>query len=56
MSSYFKWSGTDGGPAVTAVIPVGPDPRDVAVDPGSHTAYVVNYLGNSVSVITRCRC
>ena len=38
--------------AVTATIPVGNAPEGVAVDPSTHTAYVANYDGNTVSVIT----
>jgi hypothetical protein len=30
---------------------VGRTPVEVAVDPGTHTVYVTNYYGNSVSVI-----
>jgi DNA-binding beta-propeller fold protein YncE len=39
---------------VTASIPVGSNPDGVAVDPAAHTAYVPNFFGNSVSVISRC--
>ena len=35
---------------VTATVPV-KSPGGVAVDPGSHTVYVINVLANSVSVI-----
>jgi YVTN family beta-propeller protein len=36
---------------VTATIPVGAAPRGVAVDPGTHTAYVTNTDSGTVSVI-----
>jgi DNA-binding beta-propeller fold protein YncE len=34
---------------------VGSDPWAVAVDPGTHTAYVTNAGSDTVSVISRCR-
>ena len=37
---------------VTATIGVGSTPRGVGVDPATHTVYVANSGGNSVSVIT----
>jgi serine/threonine-protein kinase len=37
--------------AVTARIPVGPDPRSIAVDPDTATLYVANGGDNTVSVI-----
>jgi len=37
---------------VTATIPVGGIPFEVAVDPGTHTAYVTNYGSNTVTVIS----
>ena len=40
-----------GGYAVTATIPVGSNPSGVAVDPVTHTVYVINYYGGTVSVI-----
>src|SRR6516225_10942743 len=36
---------------VTATVPVGKNPWGVAVDPGSHTVYVTNLQGDTVSVI-----
>ena len=36
---------------VTHTIPVGNGPHAVAVDPGTRTVYVTNYLANTVSVI-----
>ena len=38
---------------VTGTIPVGHGPFGVAVDPGTHTAYVANTFGDTVSVISR---
>ena len=40
-----------GGCRVTHTIPVGGTPYGVAVDPGTHTAYVTNYSSGTVSVI-----
>jgi YVTN family beta-propeller protein len=40
-----------GGCRVTHTIPVSGTPYEVAVDPGTHTAYVTNYSGGTVSVI-----
>src|SRR5450755_547730 len=40
-----------GGYTVTATIPVGSTPIGVAVDPAARTAYVVNFGGDTVSVI-----
>src|ERR1700722_5843595 len=37
---------------VTATIPVGQDPVDIAVNPRTHTAYVTNADSGSVSVIS----
>jgi YVTN family beta-propeller protein len=39
------------GTAVKSTVRVGADPYDVAVDPGTHTVYVTNKGGNTVSVI-----
>ena len=36
---------------VNATVPVGKDPHEVAVDPGTHTVYVTNPLDGTVSVI-----
>jgi serine/threonine-protein kinase len=36
---------------IVATIPVGKRPEAIAVDPGAHTAYTVNYEDNDVSVI-----
>lgn len=41
-----------GGYTVTATIPVGSDPDEVAVDPAAGTVYVTNYSDGTVSVIT----
>ena len=38
---------------VTDTVPVGSGPQGVAVDPTSHTAYVVNVADDTVSVIER---
>jgi len=40
---------------VNATIPVGADPRAVAVNPDTKTAYVVNGSDNTVSVLSSCR-
>jgi DNA-binding beta-propeller fold protein YncE len=39
------------GTALKSTVRVGTDPYDVAVDPGTHTVYVTNKGGNTVSVI-----
>jgi YVTN family beta-propeller protein len=38
---------------VTHTVSVGAGPRTVAADPSTHTAWVVNYKANSISVIGR---
>ena len=38
---------------VTDTVEVGDGPQTVAADPSTHTAWVVNFKGNSVSVIER---
>jgi DNA-binding beta-propeller fold protein YncE len=39
--------------AVTDTVDVRDGPRTVAADPSTHTAWVVNYKDNSISVIKR---
>jgi YVTN family beta-propeller protein len=41
-----------GSVAVTATIPVGNNPRGVAVDPITGTVYVANFSDNTVSAIS----
>ena len=36
---------------MTATVPVGKEPKRLAVDPGTHTVYVTNGDDNTVSVI-----
>jgi YVTN family beta-propeller protein len=40
---------------VTATVPVGSAPVNIAVNPNTKTIYVTNESGNSVSVLTPCR-
>ena len=47
---------TSGCGSVPKAIPVGRSPRRVIVDPSTQTVYVVNVLGNSVSVIDAVTC
>jgi DNA-binding beta-propeller fold protein YncE len=39
--------------AVTDTVAVGAGPRTVAADPSTHTAWVVNFAANSISVLER---
>ena len=39
--------------AVTDTVEVRDGPQTVAADPSTHTAWVVNYADNSISVIER---
>ncbi len=47
---------TSGCSAPPKTIPVGNSPRRIALDPATHTAYVVNVLDNTVSMIDTQHC
>ena len=47
---------TAGCTAAAATFPVGESPRRIALDPTTHTAYIVNTLANSVSLIDTASC
>jgi len=55
-TSKCNASATGGCSSVPRAIPVGRSPRRVVVDPTTQTAYVVNVLGNTVSVIDAATC
>ncbi len=39
-----------------ATVPVGAAPQQLAIDPATHTAYVLNLLGNTLSLIDTATC